>query len=162
MAELLKLEISGLTEWAGQTQAMQERLDDMTPVFEAGDEWFRAEMGRQFETQGAYLQNGEMWAPLSPEYAKRKPDPPSPFGILYLTGDLYRSLSNADDPQHVMQVGKHEGTYGSTVPYGKYHQTGTSKMPQRKIIIARGALYELFMRAIEGWVIRGRDPRTRK
>lgn len=160
MAELLKVDVSGLQQWSERVAGMQRRLEDLSPVFDAGDEWVRAEIGRQFETQGTYLQNGVEWAPLSPEYAKRKPEPPAPFGILYLTGRLYESFAQENN-DHVKVITKDSGTYGSSVSYGKHPQKGTPKMPQRKIAIARNRLYQLFAKAIAAYSLKGIKPGTR-
>jgi len=155
--ELLKLELDGLQKFDTLTSEMVARAQDLSPAFEAGDEAFRAEMNEQFETQGAYLQGGDTWAPLSPEYAKRKPKPPAPFGILYRSGDLWKSLSE-EGGDHVKIVQPDSGTYGSSIPYGKYHQTGGDKLPQRKIIIVRTRLKAFMARAALGWILRGKTP----
>ncbi len=157
MAEVLHMDLSGLPFWTTLTHDMLTRLQDLSPVFEAGDSWFRAEMDEQFQTQGAYLQGGTEWAPLSPEYAKRKPPPPAPFGILYRSGDLYRSLS-VEGGDHIKVIAPQEAAYGSSVPYGKYHQDGTEKMPQRKIIILLNKMRQRFARGALAYIMSGRSP----
>ena len=146
-----------LKAWTAITENMRARIGDLSPVFEAGDGWFRAEMDEQFKTQGAFLQGGKEWAPLSPEYAKRKPQPPSPFGILYRSGDLYRSLAN-EGGDHIKVIGKQEGVYGSSVAHGRYHQDGTEKMPQRKIIILLNKMRQRFIRGTFTHIMSGKSP----
>jgi phage gpG-like protein len=157
MAEVLHMDLQNITRWTELTQKMQDRMQDLSPIFEAADSWFRGDMKDQFESQGAFLQGGVEWTPLSPEYAKRKPEPPAPFGILYRSGDLYRSLA-LEGGDHIKQVGTHEGIYGSSVPYGRYHQDGTGKMPQRKIIIVLNKLRQRLARTTLTYLKSGRSP----
>lgn len=157
MAEVLHMDLQGLPFWTTLSHDMLTRSQDLSPVFEAGDSWFRAEMAKQFETQGAYLQGGTEWAPLSVEYAKRKPPPPAPFGILYRSGDLYRSLAN-EGGKHIKLIAPQEAAYGSSVEYGRYHQSGTEKMPQRKIIIVLNRLRQAFRQASLTYIMTGRSP----
>lgn len=159
MAELLKLSLDGIAQWQGRTTAMLARLQDQSPVFEVGDQAFRLEMAKQFETEGGYLQGGVQWAPLNPSYAARKPTPPSPFGILYRTGALFESLAR-DDRNHVKIIAPDHAVYGSTVPYGKYHQEGgvAGRPPRRRIIIVTDRLRRFMQRALLNYVVRGRTP----
>lgn len=155
-AELFTLELDGLPKIKELTADMQSRTEDLSPVFEVGDEAFRTEMDEQFKTEGRYLAGGQ-WAPLSPEYAKRKPAPPAPFGILYRSGDLWRSLT-AEGGDHIKIVERDAGTYGSSVKYGKYHQKGGGRLPQRKIIVVRKRLQAFMARATLNYILRGKTP----
>lgn len=166
MAELLHLEIQGLDEWAKRPAEWQARLKDLSPVFRSMDAPVRAEFDKQLATDGAYLQDGTVWAPLSPEYAKRKASylrskygsdtPPEPYDILYRDGNLHRSLTVADDPGHILVTGPTYGWYGSNVKYGGYHQKGSGPLPQRKIIAVTDKLRRLFVDAILQYIISGR------
>lgn len=157
--ELLKLDLEGIDAMIGSQDDMRRRLEDETPVFEWADLPFRLEMAEQFATQGAYLENGQLWTPLSPEYAARKPAPPEPYGILYRSGALFESLSQ-DGGDHVRTATATQGTYGTTVDYGQYHQTGTEKMPQRRIIRIRDKFRELVMYAVQKWILTGEPPQA--
>ena len=159
--ELLTLSLDGLPQWEQLTQDMISRTEDLSEVWETGDEAFRLEMSAQFESQGGYLQDGTQWVPLSFAYAKRKPPPPAPFGILYRSGKLWQSLAK-EGGDHVKIVQPESLVVGSSVPYGKYHQTGGGKLPQRKIIIVRDALKRLLMRGIIGYILTGKRPGARE
>lgn len=86
-------------------------------------EWF----GRQFQTEGAF--GGQAWAPLSASTlaykAKRFPG----RGILYASGSLRQAASR---PRR--DVGPRHLTLTIESEHGGYHQTGTRKMPARKIV----------------------------
>ena len=161
MAELLKLSLEGIDEAIGNYSERAARMQDMSPVFEAGDKYFRAEMNEQFKSQGAFLQAGTKWTPLSPEYAKRKlakyGPPPTPFGILYATGALEQSLSQ-EGGDHIKEITPQSGTYGSSILYGKYHQKGGPKLPQRRIIIITKRFQAFMMDAMWTWILRGKKP----
>lgn len=159
MAELLTLSFEGLDKVTDAYRERAERMQDLSPVFEAGDKYFRAEMDEQFRTQGAFLQGGQQWRPLNPDYAKRKHAkygvPPAPFGILWREGRLHRGLTQ-EGGEHVKQITATSAVYGTTVPYGKYHQKGGPKLPQRKIIIVRDRFRAFMQRTLWAYVLRGR------
>jgi phage gpG-like protein len=84
---------------------------------------------KQFDSEGSYASGG--WAPLAAgtvaEKARKGLDP----RILHATGALEQSLVTKFDPNHVERLSADTLTFGSTVPYGGYHQTGTGRMPKR-------------------------------
>jgi phage gpG-like protein len=49
---------------------------------------------------------------------------------LHASGKLYRALSGTS-PDSVFEKQPQEMAIGTSLPYGKYHQTGTSRMPRR-------------------------------
>jgi phage gpG-like protein len=71
------------------------------------------------------------WPPLSSGYAafKAKHYPGQP--ILVRTGLLRESLTSRTGAGAIYEESALELTLGTNVPYAKYHQTGTSKMPAR-------------------------------
>lgn len=170
--ELLKLDLGGFDQVTASQAERLARLKDLSPVFEWADLPFRLEVAEQFKTQGAYFENGSQWAPLSPEYARRKPTPPAPFGILYRSGELFRSLSE-EGGEHVSVATADSGLYGSTVEYGKYHQTGATwtnkagveiRLPQRRILdqtFRWQRFRQQIVRAVIGYVLRGTAPTAR-
>jgi phage gpG-like protein len=82
-------------------------------------------VGRQFPSEGGQGQHGR-WAPLSPRYRtwKEKHFPGKP--ILQLTGRLFGSFSDGH-PDHVDRRSETMLEWGSSVPYGIFHQFGWSK-----------------------------------
>lgn len=104
-------------------------LKDLTPVWGKVHEVFIAFVQRVFASQGSYV--GEAWAPLSPAYARWKAAHSANAGILQLRGRLYGSLSAPDHPDHIFRSGPSWAEYGTQVPYAKFHQTGTRRMPRR-------------------------------
>lgn len=69
------------------------------------------------------------------QYAKQKATGlPKGYPLLKFSGALEGSLTNESDPKTVNIVSKESLTIGTTVPYGKFHQYGTRKMPMRPIL----------------------------
>lgn len=81
--------------------------------------------------------SGGPWERLSPAYAKWKfahyPNRPT----LSLTGTLRKSLvwnGTGLGPGGFFEATPTFVRFGTEIPYGKYHQTGTSKMPKREFM----------------------------
>lgn len=88
----------------------------------------RAAEERQFDTEGG---NSGGWQQLAAstvaEKARKGLDP----HILQATGRLKDSLTRKFSSDHVERLSADSLAFGSSVPYGIYHQTGTSRMPSR-------------------------------
>ena len=96
-------------------------VSDYRPVWPMIEDDFYALEKRQFESVGAA--GGEKWPELSPEYRgwKEAHYPGKP--ILERTGDLVRSLTNANDPNAVRIEDRRTLTLGTRIPYAIYHQS---------------------------------------
>lgn len=167
MAELITLSFQGLPKRIEQFNAMRVRALDMRPVFELGHTMFMTEEAAQFQSQGAYL-TGQPWQPLSPKYAARRLHeiqsylatgaPTQPFGILRRTGRLLGSLVQSGSPEHVNVIQLQSAAYGSTVPYGIFHQRGSARLPQRIVIKVRKRFAQLLKKAQLAYLLSGRTP----
>ncbi len=124
------------------------RGQDLRPVWNFIVSDFFALEGQQFATEGGL---GRPWPPLSPVYAawKAKHFPGQP--ILVRTGRLRASLTgrNADtvevqEPQ-LLRI-------GTRVPYARFHQTGTSRMPPRPPIVLTEAVKDRWCRLIHAYL----------
>lgn len=60
------------------------------------------------------------------------------YPILRATGRLERSLTRTSGTDTIFKVTKRELTIGTKVPYGFFHQKGTSKMPRRPFLFIGG------------------------
>ena len=153
----ITLELEGVDRVAQKLDGVRERLyGDLTPVWEYAHAAFMLEEEAEFKTQGAHF--GQVWEPLSAAYAKRKPQPPPPYGILYRHGRLLNSLVQKDHPDHVMEMGRDYAVFGTRVPYGKWHQQGTDRLPQRSFVKVRETFRKLMVRALIGYALRGTVP----
>jgi phage gpG-like protein len=120
---------------AGQVElflgGMAANVQDLTPVWpgfiESG---LRPIIAGQFASRGAEGEHGA-WAELSPAYLKYKLAHYGAEQILVRTHRLIDSLlTDTDDT--VKQMLPQSLVFGSSVPYGIFHQTGTAKMPARR------------------------------
>ena len=53
--------------------------------------------------------------------------------LLIKTSRLYNSWTKTGEPGNIFRYDATSMVWGSDVPYGKYHEYGTSKMPERPI-----------------------------
>lgn len=86
---------------------------------------------RLFAGEGSKGHRGK-WAALSPKYAAWKSKHYPGQAILRLTDAMYDSLTKAGASMAVVEVSDPLKMFrGTEVPYAKFHQSGTEKMPAR-------------------------------
>lgn len=107
-------------------EAIDERIVDMRPAWEALQARFLRVERRQFESQGRYSGG---WAPLSPRYAAWKARHYPGKTILRRTDDLFRSLTEGPEVA-VLEPGYM--VLGTAVEYAEYHQQGAGRLPRRR------------------------------
>ena len=76
----------------------------------------------------------------SPKWPLRKPTtPPTTHPLLRRSGRLYNSLTKPG-PENISIATKDTFTFGSSVPYARYLEGGTKRMPARPILgtVAKG------------------------
>ncbi len=137
----LSFEVAGVAQVSRVLAISAERVKDLIPAFEQiADDFYKGER-RVFVAEGAVgeapsesgVGTWQVWAPLNPEYAawKRKKG----FGtkILVKTGKLKASLTSSNDDGSIRVINKLSMELGTSVPYAKYHQTGTNRgLPKRE------------------------------
>lgn len=106
------------------------RAEDFRPILR----WARDEIQRanraNFSSQGAA--SGKPWLPLDDEYARWKLTHAGPAPLLVFSGKLMQSLTSLRGSPN--EIDKTSAVFGTNVSYARFHQTGTSKMPERKIM----------------------------
>ena len=103
-------------------------IQDLRGVWPDVDEYMRYAIQELFNAEGA--RGGDKWVALSPAYKVWKDAHFPGRPILYRTGALRQSLINKGG-DHIFEPDRMGMTWGSSVPYAKYHQTGTRTMPSR-------------------------------
>lgn len=125
-----------------------ERGGNLQPVFNViADDWMMIEQ-EQFASQGARGSGG--WPELKPSTVKSK----GHDAILIDSGDLYREMTDrsnimiTDDFMHFAPADEQE-------EIGRYHQTGTSRMPQRKVVDFTDLDRRAMVRKVQSWIVSG-------
>lgn len=106
-----------------------DNLEVPALALEAIADFLRAAEMRQFDTQGG---NSGGWAPLKQATIDEKVRNGLDPRILRATERLRMSLIDKFDADHIEEpLSPTSLRFGSRVPYGIFHQTGTSRMPKR-------------------------------
>lgn len=116
----------------GMLHAFDRGIQDWTPAWPKVIERFRTQEERRFATENVGGPSGR-YAALSPAYARRKAIRYPGAPILTATGRLRASLA-ASGAGSVIEQSPRRLFMGSTVPYGAYHQAGTSRIPRRPAV----------------------------
>jgi hypothetical protein len=107
----------------------------------------------QFLTEGAHGSGG--WPELSPvtvqEKAYRNQEP----WILRATESLYRSLTRSGTSHNIREIENTWMRFGSDVPHGHFHQSGTAKMPVRKPIDLTETERKLIVKKVQWFILKG-------
>lgn len=119
-------------------------MDDMSPFFKDAEERLGWAVSMQFENQG---QRSGGWAPLSPRYAAWKLTHYGGKPLLQLSGDLKDSF-------RTLRMTALEFAWGTQIGYAIFHQRGTVKMPQRKVIALTDDDRRSLMKALQYNVVK--------
>lgn len=127
---MIKIEIQGVNELQKAFNVIGQRWSDLRWVWPPIIDIFYERETQLFSSQG----EGE-WQQLSPRYAawKQQHFPGKP--LLVASGNLRDSLTGSRSPFSVMEMQPRSLAVGTSVPYARYHQLGTSRMPARPPII---------------------------
>lgn len=112
------------------------KILDFKPVFEKVAKLIYQDIKQNF-TSGGSVAGG--WTPLSRRYAEQKA---KDFRaglikfnkIMYRTGRLADSLISPKGKDAVFEVTDTSLEIGTRVPYALAHQTGTKRLPQRRLV----------------------------
>lgn len=133
---------------------MQRRASDFRPVFRWVQQALQDAHRMNFATNG--LTGGAPWAPHDPEYAAwRLENGYGGKGMLVRDGTLKFSLTNMNSARGVSDIGRRTATFGTRVPFAKYHQTGTRFMPQRKIIFVNSVMALRTANVVSEYIMHG-------
>lgn len=126
----LDVEIFGERQVSRELLRFGDRIEDARPAFRRIVEHLMDVEQRQFDTQGQYASG--RWAPLKEETIRAKVNRGEDPRILRATEALMHSLTQRGAAGQKLIITPTEMVFGTTVPYAKFHQTGTSRMPQRR------------------------------
>lgn len=127
-----------------------------TKALEVVADMLRHAVERQFDTEGREASGG--WPELADSTKAKRGDDGHP--ILQVSEDLFNSLTRKFDPNHIERLSAESLTFGSTVPYGIFHQSSKprTKIPFRPPVALTQATKAAMVRAVQA-ALRGNDPR---
>ncbi len=126
----VNFEILGERQVSRMLSRTTDKIADLGPYWQMVTGLLQDSIKEQFNTEGGRTGG---WAPLSDRYATDKARRFGSQPILVATGRLKDSLTGGSGFIS-RQEGNESLRFGTQLGYGTYHQTGTSKMPQRRIL----------------------------
>lgn len=125
-------------------------VKDLTvPFTEIADD-LQADFAQNMATEGGLFAGG--WAPLQANtIAERVRKGYGAGPILWRTGELGHSLAG-DGGNAIKEITPTSVTVGTSVFYATFHQTGTRKMPQRRIIGLSWSRRSLIVRRLADYI----------
>ncbi len=109
-----------------------KKVSDFRPVWPVIDRYTSRMYRLQFASEGEHL--GTPWARLTEKTLRARVRPGgNRGGVLRDTNRLWASLTKPRAPEGVTVMEKHEYMRGSVVPYARFHQEGTDRMPARPL-----------------------------
>lgn len=124
----IDVEVKGLPEVIAAFAEVQGGVADLRK----NATWLRVQQAYYKTVKQVFANEGgrSKWQGLSSPYKEIKAKQYGNVPILQRTKRLYRSMTQMGG-EAIVDKQATEMTLGSRVPYGGYHQSGTSKMPSR-------------------------------
>jgi hypothetical protein len=144
---------SGIEQTNRQLHEMQIRAANLIPVWRRVGAIVAAGEKRQYATEGAYLNSGHVWAPLSPAYAAWKQRTGHDGGIEVLSGDTRKGLTSR--PMDIEEYYPQHAVFGVSGKIAYWQQHGTRFMPKRTLIAFTKSTRNSANRAIARYVTNG-------
>lgn len=151
-----KVEVLGDDALVARLVAMRDRARHNEPPLEEWGGMLATQTAEAFATQGASLGvPGTPWKPLSPAYAAWKLKHGYRPEILRRTDELMHSVDHR--PMMIDEVGPLSATFGTAVPYAKYHQSRRARrvIPYRPFLVVTPILKRQLDRLVAKWVTDG-------
>lgn len=135
--------------------AFSARGTDMAPAFAALALDLMGEIEKQFDTEGEHV--GGKWAPLQPSTSAFKEQRGLDPRILHATLQLRNSLISEDAPGNVLAITPESMTFGTSVEYGKYHQSTKPRqvLPRRPFLDLSESFKVDAVRGLQHYLVTG-------
>lgn len=154
-----RLDVHGETLVNRELERIGRRPTNAEPAFQAIAEDMLDITRSNFQSQGAARSGG--WAALAESTKARKQASHDPTiranwnRILHATEALFKSLTQRGSADALLIVQPTWMAYGSLLPYARLHQTGTSRMPQRRPVQFNEFDKRQFIQRIQRYVLTG-------
>lgn len=151
---IIQLSAFGEKQVSREIMRVGQYAGDATPVMRVLARYWLKELARNFDTAGRHASGG--WAPLKPSTVADKRSKGLDPRILHATLRLRRSLTEVGAPDGIRIIAPHQAAVGTTVPYARYHQTGTRKMPRRRPLELNEAARKRSVKIVQRYIITGK------
>jgi hypothetical protein len=125
-----KVDLSGFNRAFDGFEKMLRRPTDF--MQRPAVDWMAQTEREQFDSEGAAGRSGR-WAPLAPSTQRAKALDRSGVKILQRTGTMMNQLTRTESLRQYVEVTDDKIIFHLPPPAG-FHQSGTRKMPQRKVV----------------------------
>ena len=126
------------------------RSTDWSGVFRAAMRDLEESHSKHFGTNG-----GGTWKPV---YSSWKTEEYGAGGILVRTGTLKRSLTLRNARGAIRDIGAQRATFGTSVSYAHFHQTGTENMAKREVLFTPNRFSEGLAKDAVEYLAYGNNP----
>ena len=147
----IKFEVLNEVQFSRAFGDAANKVNDLTLPFSLLANDFFTTMANVFEAEGAFEER-EKWQELSPTYAAWKARHYPGKKILERTGRMLRSLTIRGSEDNILKIEPMELQIGTRVPYAIYHQTGTPRLPMRKIIELTGEQKKRWVQIVHKYI----------
>lgn len=120
---MIKIEVTQ-TRTQEMLKIFKSKVRDLSPPLQGFANYLKEETEKQFEQEKD--PEGDRWADLAPSTLAQKRRLGYPDKILTRTGKMRKSVRVAVSGRNLI--------FAIASPYAIFHQEGTKKMPQRKIL----------------------------
>lgn len=153
----ISFEVAGAAPLQSAMVSFGNDIKDLSPAWDEVGDIVRGNFGDQFLTQGAlYGTGGGGWAPLAPstqrDRARHGYNPTWP--ILQRDDTLFDSLVIKGSLGNINEVRADGASFGTRIPYARFHQDGTRKMPRRQVVGLAWETRSAIIRAISQYIYR--------
>ncbi len=148
----LDFDIFGEEQLSRDLLRFSAHVGNAQPAFHKIAEDMRLQIEEQFATEGGRGSGG--WKELAESTLRAKLAAGLDPDILQATHALMESLTGTGS-DHIEEISDEHLLFGSSVPYGKYHQKGTSRMPARKPVDFTELDRRGFIRTLQRYFVEG-------
>lgn len=152
MPVTMQFNVLGETQLQRTLLRFNQRALNATPAFASILDEMREQVDSQFASEGGRGSGG--WAPLAASTIAFKSRMGYPLEILHRTMALRNSLTEIA-PGSIGVVGPKSMIFGSAIPYGHFHQSGTRKMPRRRPVDFTEADRQKYVRMLQAYIVEG-------
>lgn len=153
MSGLISFDSAGAQPFSLMLERFQHQLGDASPAFDEMADYQKGTVNaRQFEGGGS-AETGK-WSPLSRDYGRWKASVRPGRPLLVFDGDLRADMTQRG--RGVDIVTPTSMTVGTARTYAQFHQKGTTRMPQRRLIgLPRKADTRAMAKILQRWIVEG-------